>query len=140
MDINPFITGGISLFSGLLGWWLGRRDNAKDRRRLAGLALAEKFHDELCLLRHYDTTNVVEILETAFLIHETAVKTFRFFLKGEELVAFDNAWFAYYADPKSKKKFLDQYECTFDATYPNGSARQTAIDRIETILAFTKDK
>jgi hypothetical protein len=72
------------------------------------------------------------VLAGAFLKHEVAVNEFRFFLKGKELEAFNEAWHQYYGGPADDRPNFYQY-----ANLGPGEIKE-AIDRIETILAFTK--
>jgi hypothetical protein len=106
-------------------------------RRFAGMKLREAFGPELATLRHSQTLmpGAVEssaVLAGAFLKHEVAVNEFRFFLKGKELEAFNEAWHQYYGGPADDRPNFYQY-----ANLGPGEIKE-AIDRIETILAFTK--
>lgn len=129
----------------MLGAWVTYRFAIKlaniNTKRIAGIRLRDAFMSELAQIHNPDNNDIVEILESGFNKHQAAVYEFKFSLSDKTTFdAFDNAWYQYRADPKTKKKSLVQYSEFFDkdGIYPK-SAREMAIDRIEAILAFTKD-
>jgi hypothetical protein len=121
---------------GIIGTYSGAiRLNRRNNKVLAGMRLREAFARELALLQYTEGNSIVDvqhILKTAFEKHHMAVNEFRFFLACDELEAFNKAWREYDDYPDFSEYIVLPATAKKDI--------QKAIDRIEAIRKFTKDK
>ena len=121
---------------GIIGTYIGSVKLARiNNKSLAGFRLREAFAPELIILQHPEERGIAEIpyiLKTAFGKHQMAVNEFRFFLTDNELTSFNNVW-EEYDDYTDFNKYI---------VLPTTAKEdiQKAINRIEAILDFTKDK
>jgi hypothetical protein len=138
---SPLIAIAGTLLGVLVGAWLTYRfslDLTKtNAKHFAAIKLREAFFPELANLKYFSQNFTLgqseKILEAAFEKHYIAVNEFRFYLEGDELEAFTQAWREYYGYPHEDRSNFGQYMALPDMI-------KKAIDRIEAILAFTKEK
>ena len=120
------------LLAALLSSIIMRKHKANERFNLAGDALREAFAPELTRLQTseaFGLTEIPDMLKVGFAKHYAAINEFRFFLKGDDLNAFNKAWDQYQND-KNFTKYMMQ---------PDGGGPDNAIEDIQDILKFTKN-
>jgi len=127
------------LLTALLTSIITRRNKDREQfinsKQIAACRLRDALSPELTKLQHpeeYGIAEIPHILKTAYERHQTAVNEFRFFLEGSELDRFNNAW----------RKYDDYPDFNEYIGLPATAKKniQKAIDRIEAIRNFTKDK
>lgn len=124
------------LVNSLIGHTFAKDRNRSERFYNAAENLRIAFANERAILHPYTGKRGVmatDVLKEALPKHTAAVYQFGFFLEGETLSSFNDAWVNYYGannDPR----------CPWFTKYDVGdNARQELIKNIDAILEFTKD-
>lgn len=130
-----YIAGGLGILGTLLGAWIAFRFALevarRDSKKLAAKQLREAFAIEVARLQHLDGIDYFQtrdILEGAFDKHQMAVNEFGFFLDNTRLKSLTTAWKEYCT-----------IEGIYDHFYQYDKDPHTAIDRINTIIALTRE-
>lgn len=118
---------------GLIGFLSANRMSKFTARREAGARLRATFAKEIALVRLAHgadkSINVEAVLKEAFPRHAAAIEAYRFFVRPDDLPAFDKAWREYY-EVGGSVRFFDYYM--------DGASFEIFDRRVRAFLRFTE--